>query len=579
MTKDKYLKIISTCIQGSISSRCRDILGKVDKEQMVLGIVFFFEASGMDDYLESESAIVEACREHFGKTAPVVTCVAQKPIGTTLTAEVLYLREDATVEYSEDYIIIRGEKGAELITKGIHFPHEGDTGAQARRIFERIREILDNEGFKVNEIVRQWNYIEGITHTDGKIQNYQLFNDARSAFYGSVDWPNGYPAATGIGCSEGGVTVSVYAVKDCATVSKPIDNPIQVPAHKYSGKVLKEGREAVRTTPKFERARLLDDTVLVSGTAAIKGENSEISTDPWLQSEAAIDVMEHLVEPGNIFPDCPRFHFEAIRVYIKKEKDIPAIVSSLTAHWKGVPIHFLMADICRPELLLELEGIGTIGRFLECCCTDSGEAVEAQAGGAGRIELCEDLPCGGVTPSRDNITKVLSEVAVPVNVLIRARGGDFVYTEEEIEEMVESIRMCKSMGVNGVVIGALKPDGSVDMDAMRRMMEAAEGLSVTFHRAFDECNDPLKALEDIISLGCNRLLTAGHATNVNDGAPMLKELVDRAAGRIVIMAGSGVRPGNIGQLEISAGLREFHSSSHGTDGRTARETVSAMVKG
>lgn len=579
MTKDKYLKIISTGIQGSISSRCRDILGKVDRGQMVLGIVFFFEASGLDDYLESESAIVEACREHFGKAAPVVTCVAQKPIGATLTAEVLYLREDATVEYSEDFIIIRGEKGAELITKGIHFPHEGDTGAQARRIFGRIREILDNEGFKVNEIVRQWNYIEGITHTDGKIQNYQLFNDARSAFYGSVDWPEGYPAATGIGCSEGGVTVSVYAVKDCATVSKPIDNPIQVPAHKYSGKVLKEGREAVRTTPKFERARLLDDTVLVSGTAAIKGENSEISTDPWLQSEAAIDVMEHLVEPGNIFPDCPRFHFEAIRVYIKKEKDIPAIVSSLTAHWKGVPIHFLMADICRPELLLELEGIGTIGRFLECCCTDSGEAVEAQAGGAGRIELCEDLPCGGVTPSRDNITKVLSEVAVPVNVLIRARGGDFVYTEEEIEEMVESIRMCKSMGVNGVVIGALKPDGSVDMDAMRRMMEAAEGLSVTFHRAFDECNDPLKALEDIISLGCNRLLTAGHATNVNDGAPMLKELVDRAAGRIVIMAGSGVRPGNIGQLEISAGLREFHSSSHGTDGRTARETVSAMVKG
>ncbi|MBR7004949.1 MAG: hypothetical protein IKI00_08280 [Bacteroidales bacterium] len=579
MTKDKYLKIISTGIQGSISSRCQDILGKVDRGQMVLGIVFFFEASGLDDYLGSESAIVEACREHFGKAAPVVTCVAQKPIGTTLTAEVLYLREDATVEYSEDYIIIRGEKGAELITKGIHFLHEGDTGAQARRIFGRIREILDNEGFKVNEIVRQWNYIEGITHTDGKIQNYQLFNDARSAFYGSVDWPNGYPAATGIGCSEGGVTVSVYAVKDCATVSKPIDNPIQVPAHKYSGKVLKEGREAVRTTPKFERARLLDDTVLVSGTAAIKGENSEISTDPLLQSEAAIDVMEHLVAPGNIFPDCPRFHFEAIRVYIKNEKDIPAIVSSLTAYWKGVPIHFLMADICRPELLLELEGIGTIGRFLECCCTDSGEAVEAQAGGAGRIELCEDLPCGGVTPSRDNITKVLSEVAVPVNVLIRARGGDFVYTEEEIEEMVESIRMCKSMGVNGVVIGALKPDGSVDMDAMRRMMEAAEGLSVTFHRAFDECNDPLKALEDIISLGCNRLLTAGHATNVNDGAPMLKELVDRAAGRIVIMAGSGVRPGNIGQLEISAGLREFHSSSHGTDGRTARETVSAMVKG
>lgn len=579
MTKDKYLKIISTGIQGNLSSRCRDILEKVDKGQMVLGIVFFFEASGLDDYLESEVAIDEACREHFGKAAPVVTCVAQKPIDATLTAEVLFLREDATVEYSEDYIVIRGEKGAELITKGIHFPHEGDTGAQARRIFGRIQEILDDEGFKVNEIVRQWNYIEGITHTDGKIQNYQLFNDARSAFYGSVDWSEGYPAATGIGCSEGGVTVSVYAVKDCATVSKPIDNPIQVPAHKYSNKVLKEGKETVKTTPKFERARLLDDTVLVSGTAAIKGENSEISTDPFLQSEAAIDVLEHLVAPGNIFPGCPRFRFEAIRVYIKNEKDIPAIVSSLKAHWKGIPMHFLMADICRPELLLELEGIGSTRRFLECCCTDAGESMEAQVGGAGRIELCEDLPCGGVTPSRENLGQVLSSVAIPVNVLVRPRGGDFVYDESEIQQMVESIGICKALGANGVVIGALNKDGSVDLHAMKRMIEAASGMSITFHRAFDECSDPFHTLEDIISLGCDRLLTAGHAAKVGEGMGMLKELSVKAKDRIVIMAGSGVRPGNIQELETFTGLHEFHSSSHGPDGRTSRETVKEMVQG
>ncbi len=579
MTIDKYLKIITTHKSGSIASRCQDILDKVGKDHLVLGIVFFFDAEGEKGYLEGEAAMVSCCKEYFGKAAPMVTCVAQKPVGTTLTAEVLYLRGDGTVEFNDDYLVIRNQEGSELISKGIHFPYEGDTAVQAGKVFGRLSEILEGEGFLVTDIVRQWNYIQDITKTSDGLQNYQMFNDARSEFYSSGDWKEGYPAATGIGCSEGGVTVSIYAVKGCAGISKPIDNPIQVPAHKYSNKVLKEGKVAVKTTPKFERARLLDSTVLVSGTAAIKGENSEISTNGRLQSEAAIDVMEHLVAPGNLFPGCPRFRFEAIRVYIKHEEDIEAIVDTLGNHWKGVPMHFLMADICRPELLLELEGIGTTGRFLECCCTDSEEALEAQAGGAGRIELCEDLPCGGVTPSRDNITKVLSEVAVPVNVLIRARGGDFVYTEEEIEEMVESIKMCKSMGVNGVVIGALKPDGSVDMDAMRRMMEAAEGLSVTFHRAFDECNDPLEALEDIISLGCNRLLTAGHASNVNDGAPILKELVDRAAGRIVIMAGSGVRPGNIGQLEISAGLREFHSSSHGTDGRTARETVSAMVKG
>ena len=119
--------------------------------------------------------------------------------------------------------------------------------------------------------------------------------------------------------------------------------------------------------------------------------------------------------------------------------------------------------------------------------------------------------------------------------------------------------------------------GSVDMEAMRRLVAAAEGMEITFHRAFDECSSPFQALEDIISLGCDRLLTAGHATNVNDGEQTLKILNGKAAGRIIIMAGSGVRPGNISRLESTAGLSEFHSSSHGPDGRTDRRTVREMV--
>lgn len=217
-------------------------------------------------------------------------------------------------------------------------------------------------------------------------------------------------------------------------------------------------------------------------------------------------------------------------------------------------------------------------RFLECCCTDAAEAVEAMSGGAGRIELCEDLPCGGVTPSRSNIESALKAVNIPVNVLVRARGGDFVYNADEIETMVKSVRICRDLGVNGVVVGALRNDGSIDTEAVRRLMAEAEGLHVTFHRAFDECSDPFNALEDIITLGCDRLLTAGHASNVNDGETMLKDLNYRASGRIIIIAGSGVRPTNIARLEKATGISEFHSSSHGPDGRTSSDVVSAMIR-
>lgn len=216
-------------------------------------------------------------------------------------------------------------------------------------------------------------------------------------------------------------------------------------------------------------------------------------------------------------------------------------------------------------------------RFLECCCTDAAEAREAQAGGARRVELCEDLPCGGVTPSRDNIEATLRVVNIPVNVLIRARGGNFVYDETEVRTMIESVRICRELGVNGVVVGALRKDGSIDTETVRRLMAEAEGLQVTFHRAFDECTDLFKALEDIIALGCDRLLTAGHAANVNDGEKTLRKLNEKADGRIIILAGSGVRPANIARLESETGVSEFHSSSHGPDGRTSRDVVAAMV--
>ena len=200
--------------------------------------------------------------------------------------------------------------------------------------------------------------------------------------------------------------------------------------------------------------------------------------------------------------------------------------------------------------------------FREACCT-SLEAVRAAARtGARRIELCERLELGGVTPSEGLLRKVLAERALPVNVLVRPRGGDFVYDGAEVEAMLVSIRLCAALGAAGVVVGALTPAGAVDLPVMRRLVAAARdaGLSVTFHRAFDETADPLAALEDVIALGCDRLLTSGHAPDAFAGRAMIGELVRRAGGRIVVMAGCGVRPGNIAQIAQDSGAPEFHSS-------------------
>lgn len=201
----------------------------------------------------------------------------------------------------------------------------------------------------------------------------------------------------------------------------------------------------------------------------------------------------------------------------------------------------------------------------EGCCTGAADAVTAQRSGAARVELCSRLDIGGVTPPEDLIRETLLALAedsyrsggmnAKVNVLVRPRGGDFVFTEEEIIAMVDGIRMCKELSVkdskgvehrvNGVVVGALRTDGSVDMAAMRRLVAAARPLEVTFHRAFDECSGIERSLEDVISLGCDRLLTSGHAPDAFAGRFTLARLVRQAAGRIVILAGCGVRPHNI----------------------------------
>lgn len=199
--------------------------------------------------------------------------------------------------------------------------------------------------------------------------------------------------------------------------------------------------------------------------------------------------------------------------------------------------------------------------FLESCCADVDQICRAQEAGARRIELCEKLAVGGVTPSAELLKAAISVAKVPVNVLVRPRGGDFVFSAAEADTMLRDIELCREAGAAAVVIGALDSRGEVDMPLMRHLCDAASGMSVTFHRAFDVCADPLAAFEDVLALGCDRLLTSGHESDAFKGRFFIAELVERAAGRIIVMPGCGVRRSNIARIAADTGAVEFHASS------------------
>ena len=211
-------------------------------------------------------------------------------------------------------------------------------------------------------------------------------------------------------------------------------------------------------------------------------------------------------------------------------------------------------------------------KYLFEICTNSVEScVAAQAGGANRVELCAGIPEGGTTPSYGEISvarELLSQTRL--HVIIRPRGGDFLYSPVEIQTMLKDIEMAKQIGADGVVFGCLTAKGEIDLPVMKELMNASEGLSVTFHRAFDVCCNPQKALEEIIELGCNRILTSGQQATASAGIPLLKELHQQAAGRIILLAGCGVNESNIAQIAQETGIQEFHFS--------AREVVQSRME-
>lgn len=198
----------------------------------------------------------------------------------------------------------------------------------------------------------------------------------------------------------------------------------------------------------------------------------------------------------------------------------------------------------------------------EVCTNSVQSCIEAQKGGAARVELCADLTEGGTTPPLSQIIKSRESIDIQLNVIIRPRGGDFCYSDLEFETMKLDIHHCGQNDCDGIATGILNPDGSIDRNRMEVLIDIAHqyNMSITFHRAFDRCSNLFQAMEDVIKLGCDRILTSGGKKTALDGKEIIKKLINQADNRIIIMPGGGITKDNIAELVKETGLKEFHGT-------------------
>ncbi|AKD02290.1 copper homeostasis protein CutC [Pontibacter korlensis] len=197
---------------------------------------------------------------------------------------------------------------------------------------------------------------------------------------------------------------------------------------------------------------------------------------------------------------------------------------------------------------------------LEICIDSVASAIAAEQGGAQRVELCDYLAGGGTTPSAGMIEVVRKSISIGLHVLIRPRRGDFLYSDAEFEVMIRDVERCRELGVDGVVMGMLTKYGGIDTARTEELIAHAGTMSITFHRAFDLCADPIKALDDLMQIGVHRLLTSGQQETALQGAELIRKLNERAAGKLIIMPGGGVTPANVQELVAKTGVSEVHAS-------------------
>lgn len=349
-----------------------ELLRSASQGAGVVRLVFFIDCPSRDEYQSRRAFLEQKVDGYFSSPRPIVSVVAQKPLVGELLLEVHSLQDmvetEITIEErfasSVRYLRVTTGDYREIMAGGfcaddLNIPLR----QQAEQAFTKVRDILQAEQMSFGDIVRQWNYLEGITDITHGNQCYQDFNDVRSLFYSSSEWASGYPAATGIGMQQGGIQIDFNAVKGNIGIL-PMDNDWQRAAHVYSDDVLISHRaDTEKGTPKFERGKSLSDSgqemIYISGTAAIRGEESVVTGDVLSQTEITLENIQHLIglEEGREHLPAHSGTLQSLRVYLKNQEDAQAVKEDLDRLCPGVPIAYLFADVCREELLVEIEGI------------------------------------------------------------------------------------------------------------------------------------------------------------------------------------------------------------------------------
>jgi enamine deaminase RidA (YjgF/YER057c/UK114 family) len=375
---------------SSLELQIEECLGLIDplligqdlSHPHILKQTVFLYSENNNDFSDRKALLKSKLKAFYGSAYPPTAFIGEPPAsGALLAIELTVITDlgEGVKIVSKDtadvrYLTVTTSDYKMVYSSGLSCDDfNQDIFAQSQIAFSMMKQILDQEQMDFSQVIRQWNYIENITervpYNNVSRQNYQMFNDARSIFYDQADFINGYPAATGIGMNAGGVVLEFIALDIFASARiEPLKNPGQVDAHRYSQDVL-IGKEmnglTQKTTPKFERAKAVVNSgslsVYISGTAAIQGQKTIASREAAIQTGITIDNINKLVSADNlkshgIITDPALLNYSHIRVYIKHKEDISKIKEVCHQYYEEVPALFLVADVCRDSLLVEIEG-------------------------------------------------------------------------------------------------------------------------------------------------------------------------------------------------------------------------------
>lgn len=362
-----YIKPEKACatLDEQIKS-CLYQLKEINSGKNIFKLNFFVDTDSDQDYLKLQKSLKRQVSDLFAEEV-IQGFIAQPPLTCKIIVEAFYY--DPLVWQIE--VISNGENSAALFKSSETQILVGNVQANANsackinseKAFEGLIDIFNTAHFPIKSIVRQWNYLEDILGFDGDKQRYQEFNNVRSGVYGNAFEKCGYPAATGIGMNRGGVIIEFVAVKSDDVITRPVDNPEQISAHSYSKKVLVGEECVLKTTPKFERARYLElidrRLIFISGTASITGEKTVGIDDPVEQTKVTIQNIRRLYSDEvlkKLSNDKLQPKYGHARVYLKNRKDFAAIKKTFKNHFGNLPVVYIIADICRENLLVEIEG-------------------------------------------------------------------------------------------------------------------------------------------------------------------------------------------------------------------------------